>query len=239
MKVNAILNTGNDKDIIEMSVRHNVHLFNKTYIVDNKSIDGSREILGKLKEEFANKIEILDVNFTSIPQHISGMSVITEAFRHSADYTFFLDADEFLIANDFNELTRIPDNSVGEVMWRCYMPNRLDHINYLSEMTEARAVEPEGCHKIVLPKNVSGEPVVGCHYLHQSGVRANAFKLNTMYLAHYPVRTIEQMQKKIAFIRNIFKGVDESQSYHLRSMQEPKTLDDLIHEAKHYAENRQ
>lgn len=240
MNVIAIMNTGNDEDIVELSVRHNLKYLSKIIIIDNNSQDETKEIINKLSQEFPKSVYVVNVESNTPTEHILNTNFFKQQIIDfdNPDYLFILDADEFIKCDNLEELKLIPEGHVGNVSWQCYIPNKLDHKNYPEEMTHRRDHEPEGCHKVVLPKGVNGCLILGNHYLHQgqNSVRAPSYNLKTITLAHYPVRSIKQMNKKIEFVTNFLKYEDPRQSYHLRRQIKLDTLEDLIDKALKYAD---
>lgn len=240
MEVYGIINTGNDSDIIGLSLKHNLKFFNKVIIIDNNSVDGTKEILESICLEYPGRISVIHTESKNPEQHVITINFIKEQIKTSIDqpdYLFFLDADEFIHAENLDELKTIPENFVGEVKWKCYIPNKLDHKNYPEEMLYRRDHEPTGCHKVVLPKTTNGFLILGNHYLHQNDQRVSSMELKTIFLAHYPVRSIEQIKKKMDFVSKFLKYENPNQSYHLRKQIQLETLEDLIKMATYYADN--
>lgn len=240
MNVQAIMNTGNDVDIVEISIRHNLKFLSKILVIDNNSTDGTLDILESLSNEFgSDKLVYIKSHSKTPSEHV----IITNFFKEQVklsdnppDYLFFLDADELISAENLEELSTIPENHVGVVKWKCYIPNKLDHKNFHEEMQYRRDHEPDGCHKVVIPKSTNGFLTLGNHFIHQSDERCPHVELNSISLAHYPVRSIKQMFKKVEFISKFLKYEDPNQSYHLRKQLRLETLEDLIKLAVMYAD---
>lgn len=239
MKVIALMNTGNDADIIELSIRHNLKHLSKIVVLDNNSQDGTREIIDNLIVEFPSRISMLYTHSKNTSEHMYTTNFIKQQILDfdDPDYLIVLDADEFIKAENLIELSSIPSNHVGFIKWKCYIPNSLDHKNFPEEMHYRRDREPEGCHKVIMPRGVEGHLILGNHYLHQGADshRAPSYELQTISLAHYPVRSLDQMNKKIDFISNFLKYESPTQSYHLRNAKHLETLDELIKKALLYA----
>lgn len=235
MRVNAIINTGNDADIIEQNIDHHVQRLDSILVLDNASVDGTKDILKALAAKYPSKLRVIDVEYQICRQmHI--VNAYKEHQRYQCDFLFVLDADEFLHCDSFDELLTIPTNKVGYARWKTYIPSALDHKHFISEMIYRRATEPDGCHKVVLPTQTTGDFVLGNHYLHQGQLRADAITLDSIFLAHYPVRTIEQIARKIGAMTTAFVGADMSQSWHTRNAEIPKTLQELQRFAMQYCD---
>ncbi|CAB4122159.1 Glyco_tranf_GTA_type domain containing protein [uncultured Caudovirales phage] len=240
MRVNAIINCGNDVDIIEQSVRHNMKHFVKIMVMDNESKDGTLDVLDKLQDEFQQRLIIKKQAYKNVEEYVEQTNLMALFMKKTCEYLFLLDADEFLFTDEkgMEELNLIPPGDVGIVKWRCYLPNRLEHKNYIEEMTYRRDREPDGCHKVVLPYKTYGELVLGNHYLHQErGTRSGSVELQSMFLAHFPVRSLAQFNKKVDFITAFLENGDESQSFHLRKIKKLTTLEEMIDKALNYADN--
>lgn len=239
MIVNAIINTGDDIDIVELCLRHNLKYFDQILVLDNNSTDGTKEVIDRLIFEYGEKLKLIHINSQTAAQHVVTINFFKEQIKLSEnppDYLFVMDADEFIYADNLSELESIPDGFVGQASWRCYIPNRLDHVNFLKEMSHRRDSEPSGCHKVIIPKETNGFLILGNHYLHQDHKRVPAVELKTIFLAHYPVRSVKQMKKKIDFMTKALSGEDPSQSYHLRNIKYIETLEELVDKATNYAD---
>ena len=90
-----------------------------------------------------------------------------------------------------------------------------------------------------MPRGVEGSLTLGNHYLHQGedGHRAAMYELKTIFLAHYPVRSITQINKKIEFISNLFKDLDKELAHQTRTYEKIETLENLIDKAIVYSTN--
>lgn len=91
----AVAMIRNEVDIIQPFLNHCAELFDRIYIVDVKSSDGTKEII----ESFSDPrivIELYSVNRQEKYQGALMNSLSRKAFRDGADWVFFLDADEFV-----------------------------------------------------------------------------------------------------------------------------------------------
>lgn len=242
MNVVAIMNTGNDADIVELSIRHNLSKLTGILVIDNDSTDGTREIIDNLIEEFGqHRLKVIYTHSQTKEEHVATTNFFKEQIKAAAvppDFLFIIDADEFIAADDFSELNSIPENHIGAVSWKCYVPTSLDHKNFPEEMKYRRDHEPSdsACHKMVIPSYSNGFCEIGYHYLQQGGdVRVPLHELKTIFLAHYPVRSIKQINKKIEFISNVFKDAAPEVARQVRTIEKIETLDKLIHKALTYA----
>lgn len=240
MLIKAIIFSGNSADIIELSIRHNLTKVDEILVLDNDSTDGSVEILEKLCDEYKGRLNVIYTKYSNTKDYLITTNFFKEKIKASEsapDFLFCLDADEFIHAENFDELLTIPDNHVGIIKWKCYIPNKIDHKNYPVEMTDARSSEPEYAYKVIIPKNVNGMLMLGSHFLHYDDKRVPSVEMNSMYLAHYPVRSIEQINSKIKFATEFAKDEDNYQVFHLRNIKKIESLDELINMAINYGFN--
>ncbi len=237
----AIMATGNDADIIELSVRHNLSKVDEILAIDNNSTDGTKDILETLTKEYNGRLKILNVHNKNSQDSVLTLNLFKEQIKLSdnpPDFLFVIDADEFIHADNFDELLTIPANHVGVIKWKTYIPSSLDHKDYPLEMTNERSREPEYAYKVIIPKNVNGMLMLGSHCIHYNNKRIPSIKISSMYLAHYPVRNIKQMNRKIRFATEFAKNEEKSQVFHLRNIKEIESLDELINMAVNYGFKR-
>ena len=235
--VKAIMMSGNSADIIESSIRHNLTKLDAITVIDNNSTDGSIEILEKLSIEYKGRLEVVYTKYSNTKDYLITTNLFKEKIKTAElapDFLFCLDADEFIHAKNFDELFSIPDNHVGLIKWKCYIPNKLDHKNYPLEMTDQRSKEPEYAYKVIIPKNVNGILMLGSHCIHYNDKRIPSIEISNMYLAHYPVRNIKQINRKIKFATEFAKNEGKSQVFHLRNIKEIESLEELINMAVNY-----
>jgi glycosyltransferase involved in cell wall biosynthesis len=236
MNIIVVVSTGNDIDIIESNIHHNMQYFSKMVIVDNNSEDGTVEILKELKEEYGNRLELNLLSTCSLETYSFETNAAIARHRDIADYLLVIDADEFLIVKDINELLNIKESMVGYIQWKTYIPNKLNHKNYIKEMTHRRDSEPEGCHKVIIPSKTAGYTTLGNHYLHDAfHTRIPGIFMKKIWLAHFPVRTLLQVNKKIDFITKLFENFPVDQCYHNRNVPKITNLPELIEKALNYA----
>lgn len=86
----------NEEDIIESFVRYNLRSIDHMFIADNLSTDGTVDILQALKAEGLPLTLTTDYD-QALKQNDKMTAMYRDAFRkHSFEYVFLLDADEFL-----------------------------------------------------------------------------------------------------------------------------------------------
>lgn len=190
----------NEADVIEAMVRHNTQFLDFMTFFDNGSVDGTLEILHALRDE-GLPIDVRQDLRMGHPQ-----TRIINSFVRSADcdrtaYVFALDADEFISCDlaDFRAFIATAPGSFL-MLWKTYVPTEGDdpdapHV--LSRITHCRRREPSrgSSFKAVLsPLNIG-------HIRFRNGNhsldKAEATAAPNIRLAHFPVRSAEQLACKV------------------------------------------
>ncbi len=132
---------GNEADIVEAFVRHNLTLFDHLLILEHNTLDGTREILDHLiaeglpiTVEHSAEPRFLQRQFTN---HLCRRAVD----EFAADWVFPIDSDEFLLASSRDEL----DSILGEagaahvrLGWVNYVPQPSDDPSELHPVRRIR-----------------------------------------------------------------------------------------------------
>jgi hypothetical protein len=211
MKLVGIGTVKNEADIIESFVRHNLGRLDALVLIDDGSVDGTREILLALEGEGLNLVTLAwdgSVGHEQSMKLSELLLVLTS--RMNVDWVFPLDADEAIdcvsrVALERN-LKKIPRQGVGIVPWRTYIPAATDdwaEINPFRRILHRKAREAPQFYKVVLPGWQLGcGPIVIATGSH-SARSATGFKQLTMNLleevslAHFPVRSPDQLVSKV------------------------------------------
>ena len=116
----------NEADVIEAFVRHNLGFMDALAIVDNDSIDGTREILVQLQQEGLPIILFDD----PVVAHFHA-EIMTAVYRKVVPnfkprFVFLLDADEFIVASSREalhaQLRALRPGTQARYCWRTYIP---------------------------------------------------------------------------------------------------------------------
>jgi len=194
-----------DGDIIEEFVRHTLRFVDHLYVVDNVSPDSTREILDALVAEglpltvWEDDIhEGRDGIMTDLAHRVLG--------RDRADYCVILDADEFLRVESRGAfeaaLARLPAGAHATIPWVTYIPtpNDPDVAQMLGRIRYRQCAEALSFSKVVLARafadHPSAEVTVGAHSVEYPDAVCSVLPLEGVELAHFPVRSIEQLQGK-------------------------------------------
>lgn len=239
MKTLLLVNTGNDAEIIGESLTHNEKLFDKIVIMDRASKDGTVDIIKSLNN---SKITIhVQDEYLSKSQPILNQTIL-QLYVDEYDYYVLLDADEFIVADNLNEFKNIPQGEVGTMPWKCYVPDGDVFKDFKKNITKRRTIEQETNYKIVIPTSTQCMLSIGNHYVcdydafilnHE--VRLPLYELKTISLAHFPVRSRKQYNKKIEFFNNLdYSGLDSKRCEHLRGKKKITSIEQLRKEALHF-----
>lgn len=193
----------NEADIIETMVRQNLHYLDHLVVIDNDSLDETPQIVSRLQTE-GLACELRVDHRRNHVQHI----ILTE-FLNSCESEFnverviLLDADEFIKsdrASFKDEMLKSTD--VIDLPWTTYVPTPFDNPNalsVLSRITHRRSVEDPQYFKTTIPKQYlkSAKLGAGSHGFKSNGRRVKGIASSTTQLAHFPVRTPEQILGKV------------------------------------------
>ena len=234
MKTLLLVNTGNDGDIIKESLIHNEKFFNKIIVLDRESLDNT---ISEIKSLNNPKISIIktDAYLIYMQPLLNKLTLLNIVKDY--DYYMILDADEFIVANNLEELNSIPKDQVGTISWKCYVPDIDVYSNFKENITTRRTLEPVGCHKVIIPSKTNVLLTLGNHYVNDSmGARLPSIMLKTIALAHFPVRSREQINRKIDFFnKESLINLNTEQATHLISNPRIETIEQLREKAINYA----
>jgi hypothetical protein len=206
MRIHVLGYIGAEEDIVEGFVRHTLRFADRLTIVSTER-GPTREILGRLQQE-GLPLDITDHHPSYHDQH----EVLTRLLRHhkhEADWFLPLDADEFVIGDIRNALATADISRPRSLRWRTYVPLPDDDISepdILQRIRHRRSPETPQFTKIVIPSAVIRRNTSisqGNHTLvTRSWLRPPTdvwgTSLENVSLAHFPVRSAPQMERKIA-----------------------------------------
>jgi hypothetical protein len=254
MMVACICSTKNEGDIIEAFVRLNSRFCNTFYFVDESS-DNTRQIISLLRDEG------YDVGFLAPTAGGYNQPHPTKTYIDCVkkildpDWIFLLDADEIIVAPDhqrfLNELREIPENTFLAAEWKTYLPTTLHYFESTSPLNACfvprRNAEPE-YRKIAIPRSLSDKIITtpGNHSARSlDGTPLQEQAAASYFLAHFPVRSVEQIiVKNIIATHNLTTRLDTQvgEGFHvfqvfemIRDRNYQLTLEDLIVIASNYA----
>lgn len=202
MQCTGISVVKNEADIIEAFIRHNSKYLNKLCLVEHNPQDNTSEIISKLKDEGYN----LEIYTNSSSRHIQAEEFNKLVRKCDSDFIVFLDADEFIVSKDFS-LAALPDDIVSFITWHNYVPQPDDgqdrHI--LKRIQHRLAHVDTNQHKAIIPRSIYSKEnsfvLLGGHeiYYKENGELTPApyEVISSVHLAHFPMRSLEQIQVKV------------------------------------------
>lgn len=198
----------NESDIIEAFVRHNLRFLDTLRIVDNFSTDGTYEILVALRNEGLPLVLSRDARMDHPQADI--MTSVIKKWGEPCDWVFCLDADEFIDEVSKDELhykmANLPQDRCVTIQWEFFVPTEEDDdsiANPIERITQRRleSVNP-WLAKVAIPSRFLNQRGLklrpGNHFLEQAnGVVLPHRRCSEVKLAHFPIRSYEQLAKKV------------------------------------------
>jgi hypothetical protein len=234
----------NEEDIVEAFVRYHCARVHRMVIADHDSEDGTPGILVRLRRS-GLPVEIRHVGGEAFPQ----AGILTRLIRETAaqflpDWVVPLDADEF-VRGDLDRLAAV--DAVVELPWQTYVPTPGDAPDGdpIRRIVHRRRWEEPQFSKVAIPRPVLSDPAFrlaeGSHAVERPA--AATCVIDGLTLAHFPVRSEEQVRRKAANFarRALVPGMLPGQSYHLARLAEECrrrgtfSAEDLQHLAATYA----
>jgi hypothetical protein len=228
MKLWAVSMVRNEADVIEAFVRHNLFFIDGLAILDHASVDGTYEILTRLKDEGLPIFRLRASPKTPFAQGDHITALVRECFtRTGADFVFALDADEFMNVQSRVELERalsaIPAGAHARQNWRTYVPTSFDQPfgQHCLEYRVGTERHPKG--KMIVGRwFAKSKDVVsdGNHWVLDPQTRRTAAIYDVaptiLTLAHCPVRSREQLESKVRLGYQALVQAREMSSYRSR-----------------------
>jgi SAM-dependent methyltransferase len=248
----------NEADVIEAFVRHNLGFMDALAIVDNDSIDGTREILVQLQQEGLPIILFDD----PVVAHFHA-EILTAVYRKAVPkfkprFVFLLDADEFIVAPSrealYVQLRAMRPGTLAQYCWRTYIPAPTgpegDASDPLRSITHRKAAERPWWKAVIVTKpkiDMKLKIEQGNHGARYAGRSLPKVKLQDVALAHFPVRSVDQITGKVlgGWIANLERHrhrLDLGYAAHWKVLYERiiggagLTAEDLTREALRYAQ---
>ena len=205
VKIVCITTSKNECDVVESFIRHNSRFCDHFCLID-ESKDATRDILQNLRSE-GFSIDIFNPG-TSDYQQEGLINACLDAVRQSRqfDWAVFLDADEILpdvTRPEFEALLAgVPARTCAALGWQTYVPLSLDYFTHEDPLVtnfRPRSTEPRQWFKVMVPASLFADARVAAGN-HRAYLRANGETCATvnlpLRLAHFPVRSIEQISLK-------------------------------------------
>jgi hypothetical protein len=206
MELTALALVKLDGDIIEEFVRHTLQFADRLIVVDNASLDSTSEILACLTAEGLPLVVWEEEIIAERP------GITTELARRAfgefpMDYLLVLDADEFIKvpsrASLEAALARLPAGAHALVPWVTYVPAADDDAGeprVLARLRHRRVSESHPYSKLFVSRSFASRPhqaiSFGNHFIEDAEGRSQTVALSGVQLAHFPVRSVAQIQCK-------------------------------------------
>jgi len=220
----AITMIKNEADIIESFVRYHLNIVDSMVILDNGSTDNSRAILQNLMSEGLS-VYLLDDEGFEFDQNEKMTRLMYETFEtYGPDLIVPLDADEFLISSNDSDHPRDVWQDLDLSKWyyvrtRQYVPHNKDNpLELFIPRRIKHTYGDVGLYKVIVPKEVADHYApaltMGNHSLQFPADSAEFEDLDSLRLAHFAFRTVEQAKSKIivGWLNNIarpFRNKDD------------------------------
>ena len=207
MKLIAICRVRNEADIIEAFVRHHAVYFNKLLVLDDGSCDGTYETLQALQAEGLPLVILQEpiIGYEQSRQMSRLLQIAVHQF--GADWIAPLDADEFVEPDDGMTLTEILAKQKEELVslgWTDFVwpPENDDEAETNPVVRLRRRLLPRPDHrKLLIPASLVDEKTQisqGNHDMFRNGRPLAHRPLESIALAHFPIRSVGQYASKIA-----------------------------------------
>jgi hypothetical protein len=222
----------NEQDIIEPMLRHNAALLDAMIVLDNGSVDDTRQIALALARELGNIVVTDSAGFGYTQGERMTRLLHAAQGSYFADFVLFLDADEFIGTTDpasFRAaLDTIPPGGSGEMLWRNFvLADDAPVTDPPIGLVHRLAVEPRLVVKCALRLDglASHDLAVGrgSHMVLRCGKPIPRVALPDLPLWHFPVRSHAQLTAKalvgwLACLAADPRACETSLSYHWRDM---------------------
>ncbi len=149
----AIVTMSRDQiDILPSFLAHHLTLVDRIFIVDHRSVDGTREYLALLsaRPDYRERIRLFQYDGHAHNQSVIMTALARRAFAEGADWAIAIDGDEFLAAESRAELQDTFTSSRSPVV-------RFDWINLLPKITDEMLVSGAGFNPSGEFESISGD----------------------------------------------------------------------------------
>jgi hypothetical protein len=207
MRIASISIVKDEADIIEAFVRNNLAFIDRMYIIDDRSTDNTGEILRRLARENPS-VTILDDGWNGAFHQSKRTTAALKLVRkiENWDCVAALDADEFICADTRStfetEIRAIPPASAGGFRIINYCIHPTDDPSIHDPVARIRYATPvsAGVKSFATSELLKIDDLVfseGNHVMLAGGAGIESWPLPTVELAHFPVRSMDQIVLKL------------------------------------------
>jgi len=235
MNLVAISCVKNEEDIIETFIRHTAAFVDQIVILDNGSTDATRDIIDSIKTENI-PLELLHDSSVGHWQW-KRMNFLMNNYavnKYEADWIIPLDADELIVVEEHMAFPDIlsKHQSPVKLQLRTFVPDKSDDVSEINPALRIRRRLQEEAHpyyKVVVPSDLlKKQPDVslsqGNHNLVLNGKHLKASLLDSVFLAHIPIRSPEQYASKVALKSLQYLAMSQREKFWGRHLQRPYEL---------------
>lgn len=240
----AISIVRNEGDIISAWMSHVLALFDKVYIVDHISNDGTRQFLVELAKTH-NNIQVFSFDQPGYFQseNINYLAEIISR-EYPDSWIFPLDADEFISIKSRTEflshIKNIPKDKILKLKWKNCIPTRLTHDSQFEHLSTCLIPSsPSIYHKVAIHSSCFNDKnwrfVQGNH-----GVKDNSGvvidennQIDLADILHVPIRgidhfTLKCLQGYLAYDALPIRRNHSGQGFHWREMIEKVSKQNIL-----------
>ena len=208
--ITAVSMVKNSADVIETMIRGNSLVADNHVIINNASTDNTVAIIEELRKE-GFKIDLFDDDSISPYQRDRINEIIAYALdKYHPDFILPLDDDEIICPNNNGiraedlkaHIESLDQDGLYYMNWRNYIPtDEDDKTQPCVALREKFCLddEPEMTKKVLIPAAVARDPSFtigwGSHYADSTSIVKRVL-LKDVRLAHYPIRSSEQIASK-------------------------------------------
>jgi hypothetical protein len=196
----------NEADLFPAFLDRATALFDKLFIVDHQSTDGTRSMLERFATE-CEKIKIFNFRYQGYYQSEISNCLARHAFGQGADWVFFLDADEFIDIDDRQSLEALVKTFPHEVMHLPWMNLVPTERGSFTGFDASQAFHWDGrlsrYGKVALSATFAANHPhfflhQGNHAISRSSSHAPAHAQQGCPLLHVPIRSLNRLRYKLA-----------------------------------------